>query len=173
MNKIKNFLLGFTTTFKTWFLKNWGQNSIFLGAMRAYTIPTLPARIERYNNNIFVRIFRLIGALCFLFIISKFYLHLPNFLRLLCAVVACIHITQVFIIFLIKTVYSLHTLIYKRDLFFIRNSPLNRYASIVSQALYCIKVGCAASTTGAAFIAGGLAYDALLQEAGRERYFTS
>jgi hypothetical protein len=75
------------------------------------------------------------------------------------------------IIFIIKIVYSTHTLIYKREKFEVRNSPLNKYASIISQALYCIKYGCAGADAGATFIASGMAYDTLLEEAGRPRQF--
>jgi hypothetical protein len=121
--------------------------------------------------NIFVRIFRFVGGLCALLIISKFYLELPQYLHFFIAIVASLHITQVFIIFTIKTFYSLHTLVYKREKFEVRNSPLNRYASIISQALYCIKFGCGATAAGATFIAGGMAYDNLLAESNRDRLF--
>ena len=107
----------------------------------------------------------------FILIITNIYLQFPKFLHLFFALVASLHITQVFIIVLIKTFYSLHTLIFKREKFEVRNSPLNRYATLLSQALYCIKVGCTATGTGATFIAGGMAYDAVLVEAGRERVF--
>jgi hypothetical protein len=75
------------------------------------------------------------------------------------------------IIFIIKIVYSTHTLIYKREKFEVRNSPLNKYASIISQALYCIKVGCAVTGSGASFIAGGAAYDSILEQSGRNPVF--
>jgi hypothetical protein len=104
-------------------------------------------------------------------VVSKFYLYLPNFCQFLCPIIASIHITQVIIIFIIKFCYSFYTLIFRREKFEIRNSPLNRFASVLSQALYCIKFGCAVGGTGASFIAGGLAYDALLQESGREKKF--
>jgi hypothetical protein len=164
-------LLNFRTSFKTWVFKKWGKNSIFLGVIRGYSVPTLPVSVEIYNNNIFVRIFRFIGGLSFLLIITKFYLQLPYFLQFLCAVIASIHCTQVMIILIIKTVYSLHTLICKREKFEVINYPLNRDASIISQALYCIKFGCGATAAGASFLAGGMAYDALLEEAGRKRVF--
>jgi len=139
--------------------------------MRAYSIPTLPDRVEKYYNNIFVRIFRFIGGLSFLFIITNLYLQLPKILHLFCAIVASIHVTQVTIILIIKTFFSLHTLICKRDKFEVRNSPLNRYATLISQAVYCIKFGCGTAAAGASFIAGGMAYDAVLVESGREKVF--
>lgn len=125
MKNIKNKLLNFSTCFKTWFLGKWSKNSIYLGVMRAYSIPTLPAKVERYYNNIFVRIFRFNGGLSFLMVVTNtnFYLQLPKILQLLCAIVASIHVTQVFIIFMIKTFYCFYTLLYKREKFEVRNSP--------------------------------------------------
>ena len=42
---------------------------------------------------------------------------------------------------------------------------------MISQALYCIKVGCAVTGGGASFIAGGAAYDSVLVESGRKPVF--
>lgn len=87
------------------------------------------------------------------------------------AILASIQITQIFLILIIKFFYGIYTLIYKKEKFEIRNSPLNRYASLISQALYCIKFGFAVTGAGATFIAGGAAYDSVLDESGRDRVF--
>lgn len=42
---------------------------------------------------------------------------------------------------------------------------------MISQALYCIKIGCAVTGAGASFIAGGAAYDSVLEESGRNPVF--
>lgn len=75
------------------------------------------------------------------------------------------------IILIIKFFYGLYTLIYKKEKFEVRNSPLNRYASLISQALYCIKIGCTVTGAGAGFIAGGAAYDSVLEQSGRNPIF--
>jgi hypothetical protein len=75
------------------------------------------------------------------------------------------------LIFIIKIFYGIYTLIYKKEIFEVRNSPLNRYATILGQVLYCVNFGCAATGIGATFIAGGVAYDTLLVESVRERKF--
>jgi hypothetical protein len=96
---------------------------------------------------------------------------LPAFLHLFLSILASIQITQIIIILIIKFFYGLYTIIYKKEKFEIRNSPLNRYASLISQALYCIKIGCTVTGAGAGFIAGGAAYDTVLAESGREPVF--
>lgn len=36
----------------------------------------------------------------------------------------------------------MYILIYNRKIFEVRNLPLNRYASVLANALYCAKFGC-------------------------------
>jgi hypothetical protein len=119
MKNIKNKLLNLRTCFKTGFLEKWRNNFIYLGVMRAYSIPALPERVERYYNNIFVIIFRFTGGLSLLMVVTNtnFYLQLPKILQILCVIVASIHVTQVFIISTIKTFYCLYILRYKREKF--------------------------------------------------------
>jgi hypothetical protein len=104
-------------------------------------------------------------------VLTKTYLILPAFLHLFLSLLASIQITQIIIILIIKFFYGLYTIIYKKEKFEIRNSPLNRYASLISQALYCIKVGCSVIGVGAGLIAGGAAYDSVLAESGRNPVF--
>ena len=77
--KIKTFTIQKGLAFKAWFLKKQGKNAFYLGFIRAYSLPTLPAKLELFYNNIFVRIFRFIGGLAFLLIVTKTYLILPKF----------------------------------------------------------------------------------------------
>ncbi len=116
MQAIKNKLNNFIISFKIRFFNKWGQNSFYLGFQRACIIPTLPLSVENYLNHIFVRIFRVIGGIFFLLLVTKsdFYLQLPHIFHLFFSIIASIHVTQVLIIFIIKIIYSTHTLIYKR-----------------------------------------------------------
>jgi len=157
--------------FKSWFLQKWGKNSFYLGFIRAYSIPTLPAKVELFYSHIFVRILRFIGGLSFLLVVTKLSLFLPRFLHLVLAILASIQITQIILILIIKFFYGIYTLIYKKEKFEVRNSPLNRYATILGQVLYCVNFGCAATGIGATFIAGGVAYETLLVESVREIKF--
>ena len=49
--------------------------------MKAYSIPTLPVKIENYYNNVFVIIFRAIGGISVIMVLTKFYLNLPEYLH--------------------------------------------------------------------------------------------
>jgi len=128
MPTIKNKLKNFVPNFKFWFVKKWGKNSFYLGIQRAYIILTLPLSVENYYNHIFVRIFKVVGGISFILLATKsdLYLQLPHIFHWICSIIASIHVTQVFIIFIIKIIYGTYALIYKREKFEVRNSPLNR-----------------------------------------------
>ena len=172
IKQIKNKFIFNIITVQNWFFKKWGKNPFFLGAVHAYSIPALPPKVETYNNHVFVRIFRFIGGISFFAVfVSNLYLHLPTYIQLFLLITTCLHLTQVSIILIIKLCFSLYTLILKKKKFEVRNSPLNKYASLISQALYCMKFGCAVAGAGASFLAGGMAYDSLLESSGREKVF--
>jgi predicted small integral membrane protein len=65
--------------------------------MKGYSISTLPISVEIFYNNISVRIFRVIGGISFLMVVSKTYLNLPENLHLFCTIIAAIQITQIII----------------------------------------------------------------------------
>jgi len=167
MNLIKIFL-NFKSCFQCWFLKNWGQNSIYLAILKAYNIPTLPNKVERYYNNIFIRIFRVIGCISSLLVISKLYLELSMGLPLLCTILASFYITHVFIIYILKSVYSFQIILFKKEQFEVMNLP---YASVISLAFYYLKLCCIGLVVAVSFCAGILAYDSLLVESGRDIVF--
>lgn len=92
--------------------------------MKGYNISTLPVKIEKFYNHIFIRILRVIGGISFILVVSKIYLNFPENSHLFLIIIACIQITQIILIFLIKIFYGLYTLIYKKEKFEVRNSPL-------------------------------------------------
>jgi hypothetical protein len=102
------------------------------------------------------------GGLFVILVVSKVYLYLPSFFRLLCLIGALIQM---------KLFFGLYTVIYKKEIFEIRNSPLNREATTIGKIIYCIKFGCTVTGTGATFLAGGLTYDSFLIETGRDPVF--
>jgi hypothetical protein len=121
MKKIQTLINKKVFSFNTWFQLKWGKNPFYLGFIRAYSIPTLPAKIELIYSHIFVRIIRFIGGLSCLLVLTKTHLILPAFLHLFLSILASIQITQIIIILIIKFCYGIYTLIYKKEKFEIRN----------------------------------------------------
>ena len=99
------------------YLKN---TTIYLGFMKAYSVPMLPKKIEYIYSNIYVRILRFIGGVCLLLVLTNTYLLLPIYLHKIIIVVGAIQSIQILIIFTIKIIYGLYTLIYKSKEFEIK-----------------------------------------------------
>jgi hypothetical protein len=75
------------------------------------------------------------------------------------------------VINLIKFIYTIFLLLKKPKTFEVRNSPLNMFASQIAQILSCIKIGCIATGSTAALVAGGVTFDTLKEKSGRSPIF--
>lgn len=54
----------------------------------------------------------------------------------------------------------------------VRNSPVNKFASVLSHTYVCLKWGCAGGGVAATGLGAGLGIDSLLEENGRPKVFT-
>lgn len=157
--------------FNRYILSKIDKISFYLGFMKAYNVPILPKKIESVYSNIYVRILRFIGGVCLLLILTNKHLLLPIYLHKVIIVVGAIQSVQILIVFIIKVIYGLYTLLYKPKDFEVRNSPLNQYATHLARILYCAKWGCAITGSAAGTIAAGASFDLVLEAAGREKVF--
>lgn len=144
---------------------------LFLGFKKGYNIPTLPHKLENLYSNIYIRIFRVIGGLCLLLVLTSNYSLFPVYLHTLIKIIGFIQSIQIVIIFTIKAIYASYTLIYNSKDFEVRYSPLNYYASHLARAILCVKVGCVVTGGTASVIAAGASYDQVLEAAGRVKVF--
>ena len=63
-------------------LLNQITNSLtYRGIKKGLEVPTLPDNIYKAYNHIFVRIFRVIGGICLLLVLSQKYTVFPNFMH--------------------------------------------------------------------------------------------
>jgi len=150
-------------------------NSILIGLKKGFLLETLPHSVRLFLNKPIVRIFRVIGGLSVLFclmhkngIISY---NLPYTLYIILTILALIQLMQIVIISVIKLVYSLNKLIRHREEFEVRNSPLNRLASLTINLAYCWKVGCQAGSTSVGLLGASVLIDGALASAGQEKIF--
>jgi len=157
------------------------MKDIILGVKLAYNIPSLPQNLNKFYNHIFTRIFRFIGGVTILITVTKGYEHIQlhnYFNELLCniIIISTYLFSSIFIVFtiiigLIKIYYTIYLLIKKPEIFEIKNSPLNLFATQIAQILHCIKIGCIATGSTAAIVAGGVTFDTLIEKSGRPPIF--
>jgi hypothetical protein len=135
-------------------IKMTNLNSIWLGLKKGYQIETLPNNVRTLLELPLVRIFRVIGG-CFAGVL--FYLldkngtitiNLSYNLNMIIYIIALIQFIQIFIVSVWRIVYGINKLLYHKEEFEIRNSPLNRLASMTGHLLYCWKVGIQAASVG-------------------------
>ena len=123
-------------------MKNFTKR-IFTGLKKGYQTPSLPDHILKLQAHPLIRMFRVIGGVSFLTMISNSHLHLNTYILYL-----------VFFISIFFTIYQFYILIHrirhmirvlKSDQLEVRNSPIDRLAYLTAKALYCFKIGCDAA----------------------------
>jgi hypothetical protein len=154
---------------------NTNLNSIWLGLKKGYQIETLPKNVRTFLELPLVRIFRVIGGICVLFYLlnknGTLTLNLPYNLNMIIYIIALIQFIQIFIISVWKIIYGINKLLYHKEEFEVRNSPLNRLASMTGHLLYCWKVGCQAASGGLSVLGGSILIDTMLEAAGHDKFF--
>ena len=100
-------------------------NDTYIGIERGWSVDTLPYSVRSFLNEPFIRIFRVIGGICLLLVLSDAvrsgYFIFP--LKVVIYIFAILQILQIFVILLIKSIYGLKTIIRNKKVFDIRNSP--------------------------------------------------
>ena len=144
-------------------------NNLKIGIIKVYNTPTLPDHIVKFNKNIFVRIFRVIGGVCLLLTLSKkLFTFSESFIYFVIFIDFLFLIYQIFLIFYrIKHIYK----ILYTDSLDIRNSPLDKLASIFTRGLFCIKGACEGGIFFGTVLGTGIAYDWALESANKEKVF--
>ena len=99
------------------FINNYSMHNLLLGFKKAYSISFLPPKVEYIHNLLLVRIFRVIGGVCIMLILTGKYTLILEQLQILVFIFAFIHITTIIIIQIIKVVYGLYIFIKKPELF--------------------------------------------------------
>jgi|ERR1700733_65131 len=107
--------------FRKCILNKIDKNSIYLGIVKGYNVPTLPKNVEIILNNIYVRILRFIGGLCLLIVLTSSYSGLPKYLQLMIIIAGCLQSIQIIMIICIKLIDGIYTLKYKPKEFEVRN----------------------------------------------------
>ena len=148
------------------------KESILLGAKKAWDTPNLPAYLLALHNNIFVRIFRILGGIS-IFLCFQSY-HTGLFSKFF-YVFASINV--LFLIYNIYITYHKvrHTLkLLKGKELELRNSPrvaVNILATKFAKALLCVKGLCETTVTFGGLLSLGTFYDAILLSAGADPVF--
>lgn len=130
-----------------------------IGAKKGLFTPTLPNHIIQLNNNPIIRIFRVLGGISIILVLTHRLDYLGDGLLYSYALVICTGFSLLFSLYLIFLTYHRvkHMIkVLKSEELDIRNSPLDRFASIAARIILCSKGLCeTAAPVGVVF--GGMA----------------
>lgn len=146
----------------------------FYGVKKGLFTPTLPNHIIQLNHNPLIRIFRVLGGISILLILTHRLDYLGDGLLYFSALLLCTVLAILFSFYLIFLTYHRikHLIkVLKSDELDVRNSPLDRFASIAARIILCSKGLCEiAAPVGVVF--GGMAgVDELRKAKGLEPIF--
>ena len=143
--------------------------SLLKGFKKAYEIPTLPDNIIKLTMHPTIRIFRVIGGLSFLIMISKTHLNYPNYVFYLVIIISIFFTLYHFYLSYHRIKYFIK--IMKSDKLEVRNSPLDRLAYLSAKALWCLKFGCDQAQPIGLALGLMIAYDEILKGGNNEALF--
>lgn len=138
---------------------------ILIGLIVGWNAPVLPPKVLNLHNNILMRVFRVIGGISIVTVLSKKYLLLFLPFKFLVLFLALLHFIYITVISIIKLWYGFKVL--KSDKLSVRNSPLDRFATTAGKLLYCLKYGCQAGSAGLGLVGTSFLIDSML-EAGNQ-----
>jgi len=140
-----------------------------IGASKGVYTSTLPDKILIFNQKPLVRIFRVLGGLSYLILLGKNYIKVSLIIKEIAFFIALLFL----IYHLILTFYRIKHISYllKSDELDIRNSPLDKFASLASKAILCLKGACEAGQPIGLTLGLMLGSDEILKAAGRDALF--
>lgn len=143
---------------------------LFIGLKVGWNTPLLPKYMINIHNHSFTRIFRVIGGISIITVLSKNYLLLYTPLKFVVLLLAFLHFIYITVISMIKLIHGFKVL--KSDKLNIKNSPMDHFASLAGKLLFCWKYGCQAGSAGLGLVGTSFMLDSMLEAGNQEKIFT-
>lgn len=146
----------------------------FIGLKKGILTATLPNHIIQLNNNPIIRIFRVLGGISILLILTHKLDSLGDGLLYLFTLVLCTVLALLFSLYRIFLTYHRikHMIkVLKSDDLDVRNSPLDRFATIAAKIILCSKGLCETAAPVGVLFGGMAGIDELRKAKGLEPIF--
>jgi hypothetical protein len=140
----------------------------FHGVRLGIKLSLLPKSIERFHLHPLTRIFRVLGGISFILIIGKF---IARGSLLFYFIFPLAVLQLIYIMFISTTKFCYFIYLWKNNKLEVRNSPLDKIATIGLNLVACVKGTCQYGIYGGAALGLGLSIDELLLNFGREPVF--
>ena len=139
------------------------------GFKKGLLTPTLPEEILAFQRKPLIRVLRVLGGLSLLSLLGRSFLNLSGFFLYL-----ALFFTTVFLLYHIYILnYRLKHInkIFKSKDLDVKNSPLDKYASIIAKVVFCAKGLCETAQPVGLSLGLMLGFDEVLKSGGRDAYF--
>ena len=146
------------------------KQRFIIGLKRGWNTPLLPEKVIKVHNHPFVRIFRVIGGISIIIVLSNKYLLFFLPLKYMVLFFALLHFIYISVISIIKLFYGFKVL--TSDKLDIKNSPFDHFATVTGKLLYCWKFGCQAGSAGLGLVGTSFMIDSILEAGNHEKVFT-
>lgn len=135
------------------------------GLIIGFNLSLLPPKVLCFHNNIVVRILRVIGGISVITLLGKWY----GDYYIIVLPIAIFHFIYIILINFCKVVYIVY--LWRNGKLDVRNSPLDRLASLGVKLVACTKGVCDLGVSVGGAIGLGLGIDEILTHCGREPVF--
>lgn len=141
-----------------------------IGLKVGWNIPMLPEKVANLHNHPFIRIFRVIGGISIITVLSNRHLLLFLPLKFIVLFLALFHFIYIFFISVVKLWYGFKVL--RSDKLDVKNSPFDHFATLTSKLLFCWKYGCQAGSAGLGLVGTSFLIDSMLEAGDHKKVFT-
>jgi len=141
----------------------------FKGVKKGLLTPTLPPELIKFQQKPIIRILRVVGGLSLILLLGNSYLELHWTILILLFIFTILF--QIYHIYLTYHRFKHLKKILKSGELDIRNSPLDKYASMIVRVLACAKGVCESTAPIGLGLGIMLGADQVLKDGGREAFF--
>jgi len=141
-----------------------------IGLKTGWNAPVLPESVANIHVHPFIRIFRVIGGISIITVLTKNHLLLFFPFKFIVLFLALLHFIYISSISIIKLWYGFKVL--RSDKLDVKNSPFDRFATVTGKLLYCWKFGCQAGSAGLGLVGTSFMIDSMLEAGNHKKVFT-
>jgi hypothetical protein len=156
------------------FIINYNMNKNFfkrlkIGISKGWNTPTLPQHLLTLQLHPLIRIFRVIGGISILLILTKRVNYFNSFVLYLVVLISIFYTFYILYIsyYRLKHIYKIMK---SKDLE-IRNSPLDKFATLASKLIFCVKGACDSAVPLGVALGVMAGFDTILEHKGKDPIF--
>jgi hypothetical protein len=140
-----------------------------IGFKKGWNTPTLPEHLLTLQLHPLIRIFRVLGGISVLLILTKRINYFNSFVLYLVVLISILYTFYVLYISYYRLKY-IYKIMRSKDLE-IRNSPLDKFATLASKLIFCVKGACDSVAPLGVALGVMAGFDTILEHKGKEPIF--